>query len=137
MCIAEITGLAPFPVGEIPSEVIGGVELIGSKYGIMIHVWRQKLLQSIDYVRILLQTVGDMELYEVMKEDTILGPFTIDEIGEFVDGVAPATFYGVDGQINENGKGFDIEKILSSFNNKENIEKLKEQYDKELGEWRP
>lgn len=31
-----------------------------------------------------MQTVGDMELYEVMKEDTILGPFTIDEIGEFV-----------------------------------------------------
>ena len=25
-----------------------------------------------------------MELYEVMKEDAILGPFTIDEIGEFV-----------------------------------------------------
>lgn len=64
-------------------------------------------------------------------------PCVFDEIGEFVDGVAPATFYGIGGQINENGKGFDIEKILSSFNNKENIEKLKEQYDKELGEWRP
>ena len=31
-----------------------------------------------------MQTVRYMELYEVMKEDAILGPFTIDEIGEFV-----------------------------------------------------
>lgn len=82
-----------------------------------------------------LAKVGRNGFYGCINVDgTVVIPYVFDEIGEFVDGVAPATFYGVDGQINENGKGFDIEKILSSFNNKENIEKLKEQYDKELGE---
>lgn len=75
------------------------------------------------------------EFYGCINVDgTVVIPCVFDKIGEFVDGVAPATFYGINGQINENGEGFDIEKILSSFNNKENIEKLKKQYDKELGE---
>lgn len=75
------------------------------------------------------------EFYGCINVDgTVVIPCVFDKIGEFVDGVAPATFYGINGQINENGEGFDIEKILSSFNNKENIEKLKKQYGKELGE---
>ena len=82
-----------------------------------------------------LAKVGRNGFYGCVNVDgTVVIPCVFDKIGEFVDGVAPATFYGVNGQINEKGEGFDIEKILSSFNNKENLEKIKEQYDKELGE---